>query len=323
VQGAGRGAWQNSGKQTSSVDLNYQPRRINKVIELWEDGQPAYFTNSGLRPGIDAYAQGKKMAGTYADLIFYGMEHAPLDFTDLANFMCGLKDGGPTRSGHIMPAVVVEVPCLGLNEQYALANSWIINTVLDLGVMGFTIDHARDPMAMEVYCQMAARYSFDEHPNTDRVPRQGMGLRTQEAYIAAAFWGISVYKYLHIADVWPLNPRGEIIIGCKIDDKFVDANMEKTLATKGLAFAQWGVNTQSVLGLASFPEDHPGGRIQRTAEETARLNAISDKVRAECIKNRLKFVGGGNEVRNGAMLLSGSEAAAIAGRELTKRKMPV
>jgi 4-hydroxy-2-oxoheptanedioate aldolase len=323
VQGAGRGAWQNSGKQPSSVDMNYKPRRINKVIELWEDGQPAYFTNSGLRPGMDAYAQGKKMAGTFADLIFYGAEHAPLDFTDLANFMCGLKDGGPTKSGHVMPAVVVEVPCVGLNEQYALANSWIVGNVLDLGAMGVVIDHARDPMAMEVYCQIAARYSFDDHPNTATVPRQGLGLRTQEAYIAATLWGISVYKYLNIADVWPLNPRGEIMIGCKIDDKLVDANMEKVLATQGLAFAQWGVNTQSVLGLGAFPEDHPGGRIQRTAEQTATLNAIADKVRAECKKNNLKFIGGANEIKNGAMLLTGGEPGAVAGRELTKRKMPV
>ena len=38
----------NTGKQTSSVDLNYKPRRFNKVIELWEDGQPAYYTT--VRP---------------------------------------------------------------------------------------------------------------------------------------------------------------------------------------------------------------------------------------------------------------------------------
>ena len=31
----------NSGRQTSSVDPDYKPRRFNKVIELWEDGQPA------------------------------------------------------------------------------------------------------------------------------------------------------------------------------------------------------------------------------------------------------------------------------------------
>src|SRR5206468_5071955 len=29
--------------QPSTVDYNYKPRRINKAIELWEDGQPIYY----------------------------------------------------------------------------------------------------------------------------------------------------------------------------------------------------------------------------------------------------------------------------------------
>ncbi len=41
----------NSGVQPSSVDLNYKARRVNKVIELWEDGQPAYFVE--FRPDAE------------------------------------------------------------------------------------------------------------------------------------------------------------------------------------------------------------------------------------------------------------------------------
>src|SRR5437868_9862976 len=51
--------------QPSTVDLNYKPRRINKAIELWEDGQPIYYNGSGLGPGVDPYAQGVKMARTW------------------------------------------------------------------------------------------------------------------------------------------------------------------------------------------------------------------------------------------------------------------
>jgi|SRR6516225_7651505 hypothetical protein len=42
IHGIGPGRWQNSGRQPSSVDLNYKPRRVNKVIELLEDDQPAF-----------------------------------------------------------------------------------------------------------------------------------------------------------------------------------------------------------------------------------------------------------------------------------------
>jgi hypothetical protein len=53
----------NSGKQPSSVDLNYKPRRFNKVIELWEDGQPAYYTTVRPTRGVDSYELGKAMCG--------------------------------------------------------------------------------------------------------------------------------------------------------------------------------------------------------------------------------------------------------------------
>src|ERR1700734_1922121 len=67
--GRGAGAAVNSNTQPSSVDLNYKPRRINKAIELWEDGQPIYYGGSGMGPGVDNYAQGVKMARTYMDAI--------------------------------------------------------------------------------------------------------------------------------------------------------------------------------------------------------------------------------------------------------------
>jgi 4-hydroxy-2-oxoheptanedioate aldolase len=270
-----------------------------------------------MRPGVDAYAQGKMMAKTFADCIIYGLEHGPLDFTDFVNFMSGLKDGGPTASGHVTPTVIVEVPCTGRSEQYAFANSWIVTNLLDLGAHGIEIKHARDPKAIEVYAQIAARYPFD-YPNTPKVPQQGLGMRGQTAPIASNLWGVSDYKYLHIADCWPLNPRGEILIGCSIEDKFGGEKMEEILAVKGLAFAEWGSSESalSVLGFGAYPEDHVSGRPPLTPEMTAAMTNMSQKVQDLCKKNNLKFVGGPD-------LRAGGEAGAIAGREKTKRKMPV
>ena len=37
-------------KQPSSADMSYKPRRLNKCIELWEDGQPIYYTGAGVGP---------------------------------------------------------------------------------------------------------------------------------------------------------------------------------------------------------------------------------------------------------------------------------
>src|SRR5579864_2879931 len=83
--------------------------RVNKAVELLAAGQPIYYTggHEGTGGGFDG---GKKMAQTWADYIMYDMEHAPFDVAALAEFMKGLAAGGPTRSGHHTPAVVVTLP---------------------------------------------------------------------------------------------------------------------------------------------------------------------------------------------------------------------
>jgi len=79
-----------------------KPKRINKTIELLENGQPVYYVGShdGTAGGFE---QGKKDAQTNGDYISYDMEHAPFDVAALAEYMRGLKAGGPTKSGHPTP----------------------------------------------------------------------------------------------------------------------------------------------------------------------------------------------------------------------------
>lgn len=86
-----------------------------------------------------------------------------------------------TKPGSALSYIVISICRLrlqrrGANGLYALSNAWIVNNSLDLGAHGAHICHARDPQAIEVYCQMAARFSCD-YPDTPRVARQGMGLR--------------------------------------------------------------------------------------------------------------------------------------------------
>src|SRR5262245_8504641 len=89
-----------------------KPKRINRAIELLESGQPIYYTGSHSgRTGT--FEQGVKDAQTFADYISYDMEHAPFDVKGLSEYMKGLVKGGPTKSGHRTPAVIVNVNRLG------------------------------------------------------------------------------------------------------------------------------------------------------------------------------------------------------------------
>jgi 4-hydroxy-2-oxoheptanedioate aldolase len=227
----------NSHVQPSSVDRNYKPRRVNKAIELWEDGQPIYYGIWGVGPGVDPYSQGVKMAGTYLDAINVEMEHGALDFSALREFMRGLVDGGPTASGHRTPAVFVETCIIGLDEAYMRANSWVLEQLLDCGIHGIHMCHARDTKAVQVATQMACRYPFDR-PGIPKLPMRG--LRGSAAGYAAECWGVPLYRYNHLADLWPLNPQGELIFGVKIEDTFADEQAESTIALPGISMAEWG-----------------------------------------------------------------------------------
>jgi hypothetical protein len=89
--------------------------RINRAIELLAQDQAIYYV--GQHTGhVLSYAQGREDAHTWADYINVGMEHGSFDMPGLAEYLRGLVDGGPTRSGHRMPAVIVEPPARGIDE---------------------------------------------------------------------------------------------------------------------------------------------------------------------------------------------------------------
>src|SRR6476646_6436755 len=127
-------------------------KRINRAIELLADGQPIYYT--GSHEGTDGnFAQGVKDAQTYADYISYDMEHAPFDVKGLSDYMKGLAKGGPTKSGHKTPAVIVNVPVNGTDEATVRANAWMFDQVLATGVHGVLLCHADTPGAVRAFVE--------------------------------------------------------------------------------------------------------------------------------------------------------------------------
>ena len=68
---------------------------------------------------------------------------------------------------------------------------------------------------------------------------RGAAARTART-TAAPIWGVSQDEYLDKADVWPLNPDGELLLGLKLEDKYALANADENLKVPGIAFAEWG-----------------------------------------------------------------------------------
>lgn len=300
--------------QEDYVDKNYQPKRINKSIELFEAGQQVYYRYTNAAEG---YKEGLEMAQTWADYIVYDMEHRPLDFSRLRDFMKGLVDGGPTPSGHRTPAVIVVLPVLGLDENSFMGGSWMVQQALLQGVHGVHLPRARDPQAVIRYVQ-AARYPIHKQ----KIDEIGEGVRGWGSHKFAAWvWGVSEEEYLTKADVWPLNPEGELMLGVKIEDPQALENAEVTLKTPGLAFAEHGPRD------FGFSLGYLEGRADPPVPEG--VSAAGDSVLALCKKYGLYFLDNvlpdnvKDRVDKGVMIGAGSnKEAAEVGRRYNKRKMP-
>jgi len=298
------------------VAQTYKPKHINRAIELLEAGQPVYYT--GSHSGTEgSYEQGVKDAQTYADYISYDMEHAPFDVKGLADYMRGLVAGGPTRSGHRTPAVIVNVPVNGTDEAAVRANAWMFSQVLATGVHGIMLTHADTPGAIRAFIE-AVRFPI-HHQGEDRgLPEGRRGAHGTPT--AAKIWGISEQEYVEKADPWPLNPNGEVLLGVKEEDKYALANVEENLKTPGIAFAEWGPGDMAlslgVLGPGNLGVNDP------------RMQAARAKVFAACKANHIFFLNSMNPrnvidmLKEGVMIGPASAETAEIGRKFTKRQIP-
>ncbi len=291
------------------------PKRINKVIELLEQGQPVYYT---VAQDI-SYEGGKASAKTFADSIQVSMEHNTFDIVALGAFMRGLVDGGPTASGHHTPAVCIDLPVEGSSVAAVRANAWMFKQALCQGVHGILLCHAESPEAVQTFVQ-SCRFPFQTAglKEGDEPGRRGAGGQAK----AADIWGISPNDYLEKADPWPLNPNGEIMLGLKIENKRALAKAEATAKVPGLIFAEWGPGDMGMsLG---YPNAHD-------PPYSPDMWAARNKVKSACLNAGINFLEGAHtddvasKIDDGVMMMNcyDREAGVKTGRTYTKRTMPV
>lgn len=259
---------------TAAAQTAPKPKRLNKAIDLLSQGQPIWY--QGGEGGVHGdFDEGKALAQTWADFIVYDFENRQFDVARLADFMRGLAAGGPTRSGHRTPTVIVTLPTDGINEQVMRANAWMIKQVLNTGVQGVELCHAQDAGAVKAFVE-AARFPY---------MRLGVNEGLDEGYrgahgspMAAPIWGLTPLEYARKADVWPLNPNGELLLGLKIEDKRGLAKVDEILSVPGIGFAEGGEKTWRM----------PSG-ILKTATRRVRPSCRPPETRHSPLANATRF----------------------------------
>ncbi len=180
--------------------------RLNGIIKALEAGKNAFVC---FQPGDTASAQA--VATEKYDGVVFEMEHGAYDIKSLRDCLQYLLNRQQiVESGTLAPQVT---PMVRIPPNGAEMNQWIAKQVLDQGVFGIvwphisTVEEARNAVA-------SCRYARPEG-----APRYApAGQRGDAPANAARFWGISAQEYYERADVWPLDPKGEILVAIMCED---------------------------------------------------------------------------------------------------------
>lgn len=191
--------------------------RLNGVIRALEQGKPAF---AAFSPGeVDAALA---FSTAKYDGVVFEMEHNPYDIRALRDCLQYMLNRAQiVKGGTVAPAVtpMVRIPPNG-NEMA----QWQAKQVFDLGVYGIIWPHVST--VAEAYNAVAAcRY-----PRLKTAPLyEPAGIRGDGPTAAARYWGLTQQEYYERADVWPLNPKGEIFVILMIEDTKAIENLDDML----------------------------------------------------------------------------------------------
>jgi 4-hydroxy-2-oxoheptanedioate aldolase len=191
--------------------------RLNGAIRALEQGKPAF--TAFATPEI-SIAQAIN-AQPY-DAVVFEMEHNPYDIQLLRNCMQYMLNRKQIlKIGNASPAVapMVRIPANG-----GEMNQWLAKQALDIGVYGViwphvsTVEEARNAVAACRYPRPTSAQYYDPPGQRGDSPKH-----------AAPYWGITQQEYYSVADVWPLNPRGEVLCIVMCEEVRAIKNLPKIL----------------------------------------------------------------------------------------------
>ena len=238
------------------------PAHLNPLVALHEADQPLfgmYAPSAGgrARPG-ETPPPTKTPEERAAETMAYGMSDYVFDGSMEGGFEAALptfvafKDAmqaaGANASSHPFVVKMAKIE----SEEQAIRE---VGTQLDAGVSGI--------MFVEVESAEEARWGL----NAMRYAASG-GTRPESVGSAPEYWGVSEAEYREKADLWPLNPAGELISWVIVESHEGLANVREIAAVPGIGVLWPGAGT--LRGLFSTVDENG----ERVLDEEGWENAI-------------------------------------------------
>ncbi|MGP3534157.1 HpcH/HpaI aldolase family protein [Microbacterium sp. RD1] len=216
--------------------------RLNGLIATLERGDVAF--GAWLQNGDFAAAQGA--GDSSADFVFVDMEHTGFGFAELGHSLQWLLSRRTASRRPAPASPIVRTPVTADDRA-----PWVHKQTLDYGAMGLLLAQASRPDDVrEVVQSMRYPRPGDDGPTGRRGALPGTAMR---------YLGIdSPEEYFARADLWPLSPRGELMLVLLVESVQAWENIDELVAVPGVGAVLWGPGDGLVsLGIHTFDVADP------------------------------------------------------------------
>lgn len=198
--------------------------RLNRTIELLEKGVPplgVFVSNLSVRGAAS-------MASSSLDFIIIDLEHSPGDLSRLETYLLGMTDKQQIAARGSLQMNVTPIVRLPANARER--SEFLFKQALDLGAFGVLVPHVNNADEALAAVQAARFPQLQGAPDFNPAGHRGVGYGW-----AARYWGLPGPQYSARADVWPLDPAGELLLWLMVESVDSVSNIRSILKTPGVS----------------------------------------------------------------------------------------
>ena len=225
----------------ASQSVTAQPPYLhfNPVVAKLAAGKTVY----GLNTGDLSLYYAREAARAPVDFVYADLEHNPLDFPALNIFLLGMTDRAAiAKKGNLQPNVALFARFPPEADQ----SQWIVKQALDIGLMG-VIFNGVDSKDQALFAVRSMRYPQLKGSRY----REPAGIRGYSPVGATWAWGVSATEYERRADLWPLNPEGDLLAVMMVESVEGLRNVDAIASVPGVGalFVGAGADLSRSLGV--------------------------------------------------------------------------
>ena len=215
-----------------------QMGHMNRVIDLLANGQAIFGSFSGSH---DAAGAAHTIQNRDLDFVFYSMEALQqYNVPNLRAFIQFMNVAGVIENRYDIRTeypLLVRIPPL---EDDREAGPRRAGEVLDAGAHGVVFPQLNSPEDARLAIDSMRYSELRQTPQARGRGGRGRGGRGAAApppIPAASYWGMSEQDYQQRADVWPINPNGELVNMLLIENQEGIGHAREIVRTPGVSIA--------------------------------------------------------------------------------------